>query len=112
ESSRGLTRRVGMDRALQQQGIEGKGTELIANWRKLETVYIELLAKEHIPDFERANVGSHKYMKVRQYKEYAETKSLVENQVQEKETQLQTIDHHLKNFEEKTNELQVAKKSL
>ncbi|MGH0686784.1 plasmid recombination protein [Bacillus mycoides] len=112
ESSRGLTRRVGMDRALQQQGVQGKGTELIANWRQLETAYIESLAKKHIPEFERANVGSHKYMKVRQYKEYAETKSLVENQVQEKETQLQTIDHHLKNVEEKTEELQVAKKSL
>ncbi|MFK4356498.1 plasmid recombination protein [Bacillus sp. RC92] len=112
ESSRGLTRRVGMDRALQQQGVEGTGRKLIAHWRELETAYIEKLAKEHIPNFERANVGSHKYMKVRQYKEYAETKSIVENQVQEKETQLQTIDHHLKNVEEKTNELQVAKKSL
>ncbi|MBJ7987910.1 mobilization protein, partial [Bacillus cereus] len=57
-------------------------------------------------------VGSHKYMKVRQYKEYAETKSIVENQVQEKETQLQVIDRHLKNDEEKANELQVIKKSL
>ncbi|PHB71489.1 mobilization protein [Bacillus pseudomycoides] len=112
ESSRGLTKRVGMDRALQQQGVKGKGTELIANWRQLETAYIESLAKEQIPEFERANVGSHKYMKVRQYKEYAETKSIVKNQVQEKETQLQTIDHHLKNVEEKTNELQVAKMSL
>ncbi|MFJ8457441.1 plasmid recombination protein [Bacillus paramycoides] len=112
ESSRGLTRRVGMDRALQQQGVQGKGTELIANWRQLETAYIEQLAKEHIPNFERANVGSHKYMKVRQYKEYAETRSIVENQVQEKETHLQTIDHHLKNVEEKTNELEVVKKSL
>ncbi|PEA52902.1 mobilization protein [Bacillus pseudomycoides] len=112
ESSRGLTRRVGMDRALQQQGIEGKGTELIVNWRTLETAYIEELAKEHIPDFERANVGSHKYMKVRQYKEYAETKSFVENQVQEKETQLQVVDHHLKDTEEKTKELQIVKKRL
>ncbi|PEC20259.1 plasmid recombination protein [Bacillus cereus] len=112
ESSRGLTRRVGMDRALQQQGVEGKGRKLIEHWREEETAYIEQLAKEHIPNFERANVGSHKYMKVRQYKEYAETKSLVENQVQEKETQLQMIDHHLKNVEEKTNELQVEKKSL
>ncbi|MED1412415.1 plasmid recombination protein [Bacillus paramycoides] len=112
ESSRGLTRRVGMDRALQQQGVGGTGVKLIAHWRELETAYIEQLAKEHIPNFERANVGSHKYMKVRQYKEYAETRSIVENQVQEKETQLQTIDHHLKNVEEKTNELEVEKKSL
>ena len=112
ESSRGLTRRVGMDRALQQQGVEGTGRKLIAHWRELETAYIEQLAKEHIPNFERANIGSHKYMKVRQYKEYAEAKSTIENQVQEKETQLQTIDHHLKNVEEKTNELEVAKKSL
>ncbi|MGG0257784.1 plasmid recombination protein [Bacillus mycoides] len=112
ESSRGLTRRVGMDRALQQQGVEGTGRKLIAHWRELETAYIEKLAKEHIPNFERANVGSHKYMKVRQYKEYAETKSIVENQVQEKKTQLQVIDHHLKNDEEKANELQVVKKRL
>ena len=112
ESSRGLMRRVGMDRALQQQGVQGTGRKLIAHWRESETAYIEQLAKEHIPNFERANVGSHKYMKVRQYKEYAETKSIIENQVQEKETQLQTIDHHLKKVEEKTNELQVAKKSL
>ncbi|PEY32424.1 mobilization protein [Bacillus cereus] len=112
ESSRGLTRRVGMDRALQQQGVEGTGRKLIAHWRELETAYIEQLAKEHIPNFERANVGSHKYMKVRQYKEYAEAKSTIENQVQEKETELQTIDYDLKNVEEKTNELQVMKKSL
>ncbi|MDM5185909.1 plasmid recombination protein, partial [Bacillus sp. DX4.1] len=78
ESNRGLTKRVGMDRALQQQGIEGKGTELIANWRALETAYIEELTKEQIPDFERANVGSHKYMKVRQYKEYADAASTME----------------------------------
>ncbi|PEP75438.1 hypothetical protein CN581_26910 [Bacillus toyonensis] len=83
ESSRGLTRRVGMDRALQQQGVQGKGTELIANWRQLETAYIESLAKKHIPEFERANVGSHKYMKVRQYKEYAEAVSNIENQITE-----------------------------
>ncbi|WOA66715.1 plasmid recombination protein (plasmid) [Bacillus mycoides] len=83
ESSRGLTRRVGMDRALQQQGVQGKGTELIANWRQLETAYIESLAKKHIPEFERSNVGSHKYMKVRQYKEYAEAVSNIENQFNE-----------------------------
>ncbi|PFB46532.1 hypothetical protein CN396_14890 [Bacillus thuringiensis] len=83
ESSRGLTRRVGMDRALQQQGVQGKGTELIANWRQLETAYIESLAKEQIPNFERANVGSHKYMKVREYKEYAEAVSNIENQITE-----------------------------
>ncbi|HDR7779309.1 TPA: plasmid recombination protein [Bacillus tropicus] len=88
ESSRGLTRRVGMDRALQQQGVQGKGTELITNWRQLETAYIESLAKEQIPNFERANVGSHKYMKVRQYKEYAEAVSNIENQFIELSKQL------------------------
>nr|AOB42282.1 hypothetical protein pFR260_185 [Bacillus thuringiensis] len=45
ESSRGLTRRVEMDRALQQQGVQGKRMELIANWRQLETAYIESLVK-------------------------------------------------------------------
>ncbi|PEA83594.1 mobilization protein, partial [Bacillus pseudomycoides] len=98
-----------MDRALQQQGVKGKGTELIANWRQLETAYIESLAKEQIPEFERANVGSHKYMKVRQYKEYAEMKSTVENQIYEKEMQLEVFDHHMKYAEEKVNELQMVK---
>ncbi len=78
ESKKGLTRRVGMDKALQQQGIEGKGTELIKHWRERETARIEELAKAHIPDFERANVGSHKYMKVPQFKEAKETFKQIE----------------------------------
>lgn len=72
ESKKGLTRRVGMDKALQQQGIDGKGMDLIKHWREKETAYIEELAKVHIPDFERANVGSHKYMKVPQFKKAKE----------------------------------------
>ncbi|MES5943909.1 mobilization protein, partial [Bacillus cereus group sp. MG4] len=111
-SSRGLTKRVGMDRALQEQGVEGKGMELIANWRQIETAYIETLAKEYIPDFERANIGSHKYMKVRQYKEYAETKSVVEKQVQEKETYLQQVDKEVKQSEGKVEELQTVQGQL
>lgn len=83
-NSRGLTKRVGIDKALQQQGVKGKRMELIANWGLIETVYIETLVKEYIPNFERANVGTHKYMKVKQYKEYGETKSVVEKQVQKK----------------------------
>ncbi|MCQ6343823.1 plasmid recombination protein [Bacillus cereus] len=112
ESSCGLTKRVGMDRALQQQGVEGKGMELIANWRAVETAYIESLAKELIPNFERANVGSHKYMKVKQYKEYAETKTVVEKQVQEKEIYLQRVDKEVKQSEEKVEELQSVQGQL
>lgn len=111
-SSRGLTKRVGMDRALQEQGVEGKGIELIANWRIQETRYIESLAKEHIPDFERANVGSHKYMKVKQYKEYAETKSVVEKQIQEKEMYLQRVDKEVKQTEGKVEDLQAVQGQL
>ena len=83
ESTKGLLRRVGMDKALQQQGIEGKGMELIKNWRDLETGRIEELCNEKIHDFERENVGSHKYMKVPQYKEFAENLSSLEQQKQE-----------------------------
>jgi len=110
--TRGLTKRVGMDKALQQQGVEGKGIELIANWRIQETGYIESLAKEKIPKFERANVGSHRYMKIPQYKEYAETKSVMEKQVQEKETHLQRVDHVIKQVEEKVKELQTVQGQL
>jgi len=78
ESKRGLTMRVGMDKALQQQGIEGKGTELIKHWREHETARIEELAKAHIQEFKRANVGSHKYMKVPQFKEAKEALNQLE----------------------------------
>lgn len=78
ESTRGLQRRVGMDRALQQQGIEGKGTELIKNWREKETAKIEELCRQKILGFQRENVGSHKYMKVPQYKKFAEDLSIIQ----------------------------------
>nr|WP_242071626.1 hypothetical protein [Bacillus thuringiensis] len=86
--------------------------ELIANWRAVETVYIETLTKEHIFDFERVNVGPHKYMKVKQYKEYVETKSVVEKQVQEKETYLQRVDEEVKQSEGKVEELHTVQGQL
>jgi hypothetical protein len=92
ESSKGLKKRVGMDKALQQQGISGKGMDLIGKWREQETAKIENLAKEHIPNFERDNIGRHKYMKVRQYKEYAEVKSVLEVEI-EKQLELKKELH-------------------
>ena len=71
ESKRGLGKRVGMDKALQQQGVEGSGMDLIKNWRKTETDYIQEIAEATIPEFDRATVESHKYMNVAEYKEYA-----------------------------------------
>lgn len=119
ESSRGLTRRVGMDRALQQQGVQGKGMELIANWRALETAYIEELAREQIPNFERANVGSHKYMKVRQYKEYADAISIMEKQMAVREDVfvkgtkvLEKMDTDIQNSKQETKQLNVKKSDL
>ncbi|EOO32695.1 plasmid recombination protein [Bacillus mycoides] len=119
ESSRGLTRRVGMDRALQQQGVQGKGMELIANWRALETAYIEELAREQIPNFERANVGSHKYMKVRQYKEYADAISIMEKQMAVREDVfvkgtkvLEKIDTDIQNSKQEAKQLNVKKSDL
>lgn len=58
------------------------------------------MAKEQIPNFERANVGSHKYMKVRQYKEYAEVFSNMENQITEISKRLPNNKITLKNKKE------------
>lgn len=112
ESKRGLTRRVGMDKALQQQGVEGKGTELIGKWRASETGRIEDLAKEHIPGFERANVGSHKYMKVQEYKEYAETLNTVQKEVENQKADLESIDEIIKIEKGKLSELEEQKSDL
>lgn len=105
ESKRGLTRRVGMDKALQQQGIEGKGTELIKHWRERETARIEELAKAHIPDFERANVGSHKYMKVPQFKEAKEALKQIEAEGLKKRQEIVKAINHI-------DDLQSSKKAL
>lgn len=106
ESKRGLTRRVGMDKALQQQGVEGKGTELIKNWRAIETARIESLAKIHIADFERANVGSHKYMNVPQFKEAMETLKEIEVEGLKKRQELVRIVSDIKGLDSSKNALQ------
>lgn len=106
ESKRGLTRRVGMDKALQQQGVEGKGTELIKNWRAIETARIESLAKIHIADFERGNVGSHKYMNVPQFKEARETLKEIEAEGLRKHQELAQTISDIKGLNSSKNALQ------
>lgn len=73
DSNRGLGRRVANNKALIAQGIEGKDDrELMKNWRDQETARLETYARDLNSQFDRDNVGSHKYMKVPQYKAYAE----------------------------------------
>ena len=112
ESKRGLSKRVGMDKALQQQGVEGKGTELIGKWRAIETGRIEALAKEYIPEFERANVGSHKYMKVQEYKEYAEDLNRVRSEVENQKADLEAIEDVKEVEKAKLSELEKRKGEL
>lgn len=109
ESKRGLTKRVGMDKALQQQGIEGKGTELIKHWRERETARIEKLSQEKMPEFERANIGSHKYMKVPQFKEYAEQKKELEQSLKAVESRLSDLGKSLDHVK-KVDEVEVKEK--
>jgi hypothetical protein len=112
ESKKGLSKRAGMDKALQQQGIEGKGTELIGKWRTIETGRIEALAKEHIPGFERANVGSHKYMKVEKYKEYAEAVNMARREVENQKVDLEYLEQAKKAEKAKLSELEQYKSGL
>ncbi len=89
ESKRGLKKRVGQDKALNQQGIEGKPLEVFKNWRDSQTKTVEacfnikyqrylqqakgysiLDSRKKLP--KRMKVGSHKYMAVAEYKDYKE----------------------------------------
>lgn len=106
ESKRGLTRRVGMDKALQQQGVEGKGTELIKHWREHETARIEELAKAHLPKFERANVGSHKYMKVPQFKEAREVLNQLEAEGLQRHQEVEKVVSDIDSLNSSKNSLQ------
>lgn len=118
ENKRGLGKRVGMDKALQQQGVEGSGMELIKNWRKAETDYIQEIAEATLPEFDRATVGSHKYMQVAEYKEYAQEvdflkveKEILERDVSELKLELseerKVLDGEKSAFEAKRAEMDV-----
>lgn len=116
DSKRGLGKRVGMDKALQQQGVEGSGKELIKNWRGTETDYIQKIAEATLPEFNRATVGSHKYMNVAEYKDFAQEieflkveKELLEKDVSELKIELseekETLEREKVAFEAKNAEM-------
>lgn len=96
DSNRGLGRRVANNKALIAQGIEGKDDrELMKNWRDQETARLEAYAIEFNIQFDRDNVGSHKYMKVPQYKEYAEKVQELKVKQADYETQAALLDENL-----------------
>ena len=66
ETSRGLKKRVGQNKAIEQQGFK-----TFEEWRESETGILEtLMANKSI---KRNFKGSHDYMRVSEYKEYAES---------------------------------------
>lgn len=118
DSKRGLGKRVGMDKALQQQDVEGSGKDLIKNWRGTETDYIQKIAEATLPEFNRATVGSHKYMNVAEYKDFARElefleveKQLLERDVSELKIELseekETLEREKVAFEAKSAEMDV-----
>lgn len=91
ESKRGLSKRVGFDKAIEQQ--DGLTFE---RWRENETGVIERQLKEK--GIERQYKGSHGYMKVSEYKEYSESletlrseKNTVENDLSEIKCELEQV---------------------
>ena len=91
ESKRGLSKRVGFDKAIEQQ--DGLTFE---RWRESETGVIERQLKEK--GIERRYKGSHSYMKVAEYKEYAESletlrseKNTVKNDLNEIKGELEQV---------------------
>lgn len=115
ESNRGLGRRVANNKALKAQGIEGKDDrELMKNWREQETARLEAYARELNSQFDRANVGSHKYMKVPQYKEYAEkvndlkihqeayevNLAFFDDKLAQKKAEMEEVDHILDSLDD------------
>ena len=91
ESKRGLSKRVGFDKAIEQQ--DGLTFE---RWRESETGVIERQLKEK--GIERRYKGSHSYMKVAEYKEYAKSletlrseKNTVKNDLNEIKGELEQV---------------------
>jgi len=114
ESKRGLKKRVGQDKALNQQGIEGKPLEVFKNWRDSQTKTVEacfnikyqrylqqakgysiLDSRKKLP--KRMKVGSHKYMAVEEYKDYKETLKELELELKKVDKELSQKKEELKN---------------
>lgn len=102
ESKRGLSKRVGFDKAIDQQG--GLTFE---SWREKETGIIERQLKEK--GIERQYKGSHSYMKVSEYKEYADSLETLRSQKNELKIHLEQTKTELL---DKIEELEQKKEKL
>lgn len=102
ESKRGLRKRVGFDKAIEQQ--DGLTFE---SWRERETGMIETQLNKN--GIERCFKGSHDYMKVSEYKEYAESLDTLKSLKNEFEGYLEESRTELLDVNE---ELELKKKNL
>lgn len=112
ESSRGLAKRVGHNKAIEQQGFES-----FEDWRANETKIIEQELKEL--GVERQFKGSHAYMRVGEYKTYAkelerlkEAKNEVKNNLQKKIGEFFETEQEVKKKKHKVIDLENKAKVL
>lgn len=100
-ANRGLKKRVSFTKAIQEQ-LPGVPKKFMKFWTDRERDEIERITKQHVPDFKRKKVGSHKYLEVPEYKQAMKaTKELEADylseayQYNEKLTDLQVKNHEL-----------------
>ncbi len=91
EASRGLAKRVGHNKAIEQQGFES-----FEDWRVNETNILEQELKEL--GVERQYKGSHAYMRVGEYKTYAKELETLRSKKNE-------VKHDLKEVQDKLEEV-------
>ena len=88
ETSRGLKKRVGQNKAIEQQGFK-----TFEEWRGSETDVLEKLMSARA--IEREYKGSHNYMKVSEYKKYAESLNTLKNEINSFEDVKKEIKHEV-----------------
>lgn len=88
ETSRGLKKRVGQNKAIEQQGFK-----TFEEWRGSETDVLEKLMSARA--IEREYKGSHNYMKVSEYKKYAESLNTLKNEINSFEEVKKEIKHEV-----------------
>lgn len=94
ESKRGLSKRVGFDKAIDQQE-SGLNFE---TWRERETGIIEESLKEN--SIEREYKGSHDYLKVSDYKERAKVNKSLESEKKALESAKNTLKSEIREEEQ------------
>ena len=97
-ATRGLKKRVGHDKAIEQQGYKN-----FTEWQADQREELEILMGEY--DLEREHVGTHKYMSVPEYKKLKEDVQKLQQEKKSLNQEQKILSHEIERRRDQLNKL-------